>query len=100
MEPLILNESRKFVVCCSGSNTVGSINEGNTAAAASMNSPLKLQPNPFRFLLYAEWAMITTCFSFAIMESFEEKHLPIQHVLVLGILSVMAALLSSGKHLY
>jgi signal transduction histidine kinase len=55
--------------------------------------PLKLQPNPFRFLLYAEWLMITTCFSFAVMESVEENHLPIQHVLVLGILCVMAAFL-------
>lgn len=65
-----------------------------------MNLSLKIQPNPFRFLLYAEWVMIATCFSFAIMESFEEKHLPVQHILVLGILSVMAALLPSGKHLY
>lgn len=61
---------------------------------------LSFQPNPFRFLLYAEWAMIATCFSFAIVESFEEQHLPIQHILVLGILSVMAALLPSGALAY
>lgn len=61
---------------------------------------LKLQPNPFRFLLYAEWTMIATCFSFAVMESFEEDHLPVQHILVLGLLSVMAAFVPSGKLLY
>lgn len=57
---------------------------------------LKLQPYPFRFLLYAEWIIITTCFSFAVMGSFEEKQLPIQHMLALGILSIMAALLPGG----
>jgi signal transduction histidine kinase len=58
---------------------------------------LRFQPNPFRFLLYAEWSMIATCFSFAVMESLEEKQLPIQHILVLGVLSIMAALLPSGN---
>lgn len=58
---------------------------------------LKLQPNPFRFLLYAEWIMITTCFSFAVIESVEENRLPFQHILVLGILSVMAAFLPGRK---
>jgi signal transduction histidine kinase len=58
---------------------------------------LKCQANPFRFLLYAEWIMIATCFSFAVVESFEEKQLPVQHVLVLAILSIMAALLPNGK---
>ncbi len=61
---------------------------------------LRFQPNPFRFLLYAEWIMIATCFSFAVMESFEERQLPIQHILVLGILSIMAALLPNGKLLF
>lgn len=41
--------------------------------------------------------MITTCFSFAVMESVEEKHLPIQHILVLGILCVMAAFLPGSS---
>lgn len=58
---------------------------------------LKCQANPFRFLLYAEWVMIATCFSFAVMESVEEKQLPVQHILVLAILSIMAALLPNGK---
>jgi signal transduction histidine kinase len=61
---------------------------------------LKLQPNPFRFLLYAEWVMIVTCFSFAVMESVEENQLPIQHVLVLSTLSVMAAFLPGSKLIY
>ncbi|HEY9658022.1 MAG TPA: sensor histidine kinase, partial [Allocoleopsis sp.] len=59
--------------------------------------PLNLQTNPFRFLLYSEWTMIATCFSFAVMEAKEENQLPIQHILVLLILSVMAALLPRGK---
>lgn len=100
MEPLRFNESCKLTVCSSRSDAVESINEDNLAAATPMNSSLKIQPNPFRFLLYAEWAMIAACFSFAILESFEEKHFPLQHVLVLVILSVMAALLPNGKQLY
>lgn len=95
-----INESCKLVVCYSASDGVGSINECNIASATPMNPPLRIQPNPFRFLLYAEWLMIATCFSFALKESFEEEHLPVQHMLVLGILSVMAALLPSGKHFY
>ena len=63
----------------------------------ALQRSLKLQPNPFRFLLYAEWVMITTGFSFAIMESFEKHQIPVQHVLVLAILSVMAASLPGGK---
>lgn len=65
-----------------------------------MNASLKPRLNPFRFLLYAEWTMILACFSFAVMESLEEKQLPIQHILVLTILSVMAALLPGGKLLH
>lgn len=65
-----------------------------------MNTALKPQFNPFRFLLYAEWTMISTCFLFAVMESLEEKQLPIQHILVLVVLSVMAALLPGGKLLH
>lgn len=70
------------------------------AALVAMNTLLKFfkcQPNPFRFLLYAEWMMIATCFSFALMESFEKRQIPIQHVLVLATLSIMTALLPSGK---
>ena len=44
--------------------------------------------------------MIATCFSFAIIESLEEKHLPMQHIGVLAVLSFMAAMLPSGKLLY
>jgi signal transduction histidine kinase len=61
---------------------------------------LEVQANPFRFLLYAEWTMIAVCFSFAVMESLEERQIPAQHILVLGVLSVMAALLPSGKLLF
>lgn len=61
---------------------------------------LKLQRNPFGFLLYAEWLMIATCFSFAVIESVEESQLPIQHIVVLSILCVMAAFLPSSKLAY
>jgi len=44
--------------------------------------------------------MIATCFCFAIMESFKENQIPIQHILVLAILSVMAAVLPNGNLLY
>jgi signal transduction histidine kinase len=63
----------------------------------ALQRSLKLQLNPFRFLLYAEWVMIATCFSFAIMESFEKNQIPVQHVLVLATLSLMAAILPGGK---
>ncbi|MBW4491421.1 MAG: sensor histidine kinase [Trichocoleus desertorum ATA4-8-CV12] len=66
----------------------------------ALQRSLKPQLNPFRFLLYAEWVMIATCFSFAIMESFGENQVPVQHVLVLAVLSVMAAILPSGKLTY
>lgn len=62
-----------------------------------LQKTLKLRPNPFRFLLYAEWVMIAACFAFAAMESFEERQLPVQHVLILGTLSIMAALLPCGQ---
>ncbi|MDV2997829.1 MAG: hypothetical protein N4J56_007534 [Chroococcidiopsis sp. SAG 2025] len=73
------------------------------AATATMNAflqSLKCEANPFRFLLYAEWTMIATCFSFAVMESLEQQQFPVQHVLVLVILSIMAALLPRGKLFY
>lgn len=63
-------------------------------------NPPKFQPNPFRFLLYAEWLMIATCFSFAIIESVEDSQLPVQHILVLGVLCVMAAFLPTSKLIY
>lgn len=44
--------------------------------------------------------MILACFSFAVMESLEKRQLPIQHILVLSILSVMAAFLPNGKLFY
>lgn len=78
---------------------VSSISKGKPCCC-SMDASLKPQLNPFRFLLYAEWTMIFACFSFAVMESLEEKQLPIQHILVLVILSVMAALLPGGKLLH
>lgn len=44
--------------------------------------------------------MIATCFFFVIMESIEGNQLPVQHIIILAILSFMAAMLPSGKLFY
>jgi signal transduction histidine kinase len=62
-------------------------------------SMLKTRPNPVRFLLYAEWLMLMTCGSLALMETLEKGHLPIQHVLILLLLGLMGWVLPSGKPL-
>lgn len=54
-----------------------------------MNSSLKFQYQPFRFLLYTEWVMLASCGSFAVIEAIEDQHLPVQHILVLVVLGLM-----------
>lgn len=58
-----------------------------------MNGLLKFQPQPFRFLLYTEWAMLLSCGSFALLEAIEEQHLPFQHILILAVLGGMGLML-------
>lgn len=60
---------------------------------------LKIQPNPFRFLLYIEWVMLASCGMFAIAEAFENQRLPVQHVLVLLLLGLMGQMLPRGTPL-
>jgi signal transduction histidine kinase len=59
----------------------------------------KCQPNPIRLLLYTEWLMLASCGSLAVVEALEERHLPIQHVLILAVLGVMGLRLPSGNSL-
>ncbi len=58
-----------------------------------MNGLLKFQPQPFRCLLYTEWVMLVSCGSFALMEAFEQQHLPFQHILILALLGGMGLML-------
>jgi hypothetical protein len=62
-----------------------------------LSSLLKIQPNPFRFLLYTEWIMLASCASLAVVEMLEQGHLPINHLLILGILGLMGLRLPNGK---
>jgi signal transduction histidine kinase len=70
----------------------GLMNESVAARAIPMSAFLKFpkfQTNPFRLLLLTEWVMIASCFSFAVVEYFEEQRIPIRHVLVLALLGLM-----------
>ncbi|MEH2242802.1 sensor histidine kinase [Nostoc sp.] len=58
---------------------------------------LKFQPNPFRFLVYTEWVMLTSCGSLAVLEAIAGRRLPLQHISVLMLLCVMGWLLPTGK---
>jgi signal transduction histidine kinase len=65
-----------------------------------MNSLFKLQPNPFRFLLYTEWLMLACCGMLALMETLAQPHHPpLQHFLILVLLGVMGLRLPSGSTL-
>ncbi len=62
-----------------------------------MNSFVKIQPSPFRFLLYTEWIMLASCGLLAMVEAFEEQYLPLQHIFILLVLAVMGLRLPTGK---
>ena len=64
-----------------------------------MSSSLKFLPNPFRFLLIAEWIMLASCGSLAVVEAFQGHTIPIQHILILFLLGSMGLFLPSGKTL-
>jgi signal transduction histidine kinase len=55
------------------------------------------QPNPFRFLLYTEWAMLASCTGLAMFEAWEHQQIPVQHLLILTLLGVMGLMLPSGR---
>ncbi|HEY9631876.1 MAG TPA: sensor histidine kinase [Coleofasciculaceae cyanobacterium] len=65
-----------------------------------MSPFFKVQPNPFRFLLYTEWVMLASCASLAVAEALEKQYIPVQHVLILALLGLMGLRLPSGKLLY
>ncbi|WP_445638192.1 histidine kinase [Nostoc sp. DSM 114161] len=64
-----------------------------------MSLLLPIRPNPFRFLLYTEWVMLTCCGSLAVIEGVENRSIPVQHVLILVLLGLMGLRLPSG-HLW
>lgn len=62
-----------------------------------MNSWWKTQPNPFRFLLLAEWIMLGSCGSLAVVEAFQNQTIPVEHFLILVLLGSMGLALPSGS---
>ncbi|MGF1589900.1 MAG: sensor histidine kinase [Pleurocapsa sp.] len=62
-----------------------------------MISSLKFLPNPFRFLLITEWIMLGSCGSLAVVEAFQGRMIPIQHISILVILGAMGLVLPTGK---
>lgn len=57
----------------------------------------KIQPSPFRFLLYTEWVMLASCTAMAVFEAWEHKQIPVQHLAILGLLGLMGLMLPSGN---
>ena len=64
-----------------------------------MLSKLKLQPTPFRFLLYTEWVLLASCGSLAIVEAFEKRGIPVQHFLILLTLWGLGLALPMGNRI-
>lgn len=62
-----------------------------------MNSWWKIQPNPFRFLLLAEWVMLGSCGSLALIEAFQDQTIPVEHILILVLLGSMGLALPNGS---
>lgn len=62
-----------------------------------MNSWWKIQPNPFRFLLFAEWIMLASCGSLAVIEAFQNQTIPVEHILILVLLGSMGLALPNGS---
>jgi signal transduction histidine kinase len=65
-----------------------------------MISSLKFLPNPFRFLLITEWIMLASCGSLAVVEAFQGRMIPIQHISILLLLGLMGLLLPTGKLIF
>jgi signal transduction histidine kinase len=62
-----------------------------------MISSLKFLPNPFRFLLITEWIMLASCGSLAVVEAFQGRMIPVQHISILVLLGLMGLFLPIGK---
>ncbi|MEM9451736.1 MAG: sensor histidine kinase [Cyanobacteria bacterium P01_A01_bin.3] len=66
-------------------------------SALKMNTHLKFRPNPFRFMLIAEWIMLASCASLAVVEAWFGHTTPVQHLLILIVLGLMGLMLPSGS---
>lgn len=62
-----------------------------------MISSLKFLPNPFRFLLIAEWVMLASCGSLAVVEAWQGHMIPVRHISILLLLGLMGLTLPSGN---
>ncbi|MBD2451908.1 sensor histidine kinase [Nostoc sp. FACHB-152] len=62
-----------------------------------MNLSFFIRPNPFRFLLYTEWVMLTSCASLAVIEALQQRSLPVEHILILTLLGLMGLRLPNGR---
>ncbi len=60
----------------------------------------KTQPNPFPFLLYTEWVMLGSCASLAVFEAWQEKAIPVQHILILALLALMGLNLPKSDRIW
>lgn len=58
---------------------------------------LKLRSNPFPFLMYAEWVMLGSCGSLAVLEAIAGQRVPLQHISILVVLCLMGWLLPVGN---
>jgi signal transduction histidine kinase len=65
-----------------------------------MISSLKLQPTPFRFLLYTEWIMLASCGMFAVAEYFENRQMPVHHTAILLSLGLMGLILPRRNYVH
>ncbi len=62
-----------------------------------MNTILNTQSVPFRFLLYTEWVMLSSCGALAIIEAWQTQRIPVAHILILLTLLVMGLALPKVK---
>lgn len=62
-----------------------------------MISSLKFLPNPFRFLLIAEWVMLASCGSLAVVEAWQGHMIPVRHISILLLLGLMGLTLPTGS---
>ncbi|MGL5877098.1 MAG: sensor histidine kinase [Xenococcaceae cyanobacterium] len=64
-----------------------------------MNGLWNVSYYPIRLLFYSEWLMLASCGLLAIVEALDNKHLPLQYLLILILLGLMGLKLPSGNFL-
>ncbi|WP_019508512.1 sensor histidine kinase [Pleurocapsa sp. PCC 7319] len=62
-----------------------------------MLSSIKFLPNPFRFLLIAEWIMLASCGALAVVEAWQGHMIPVRHISILVVLGLMGLILPTGR---